>query len=271
MSIDHSAGAAGAPGSRPCSRYSAVIVFGDSLSDTGNATSTRFSNGAVWVERLAGRLGLPLIAVSRGGTNFAVGGARTDGGAVPSLRQQADAYLRGHARRADARALYIVYGGGNDLRAVVDAADPHLAVARAAAAVHAIVSGLADAGAREFLVPNLPDLGRIPEVRRRGPQAVHMATLISAAFNEALARGLHGVETRTPARIHRLDVWTLLETVLADPHAAGFDNVSDACVTSTVGANPDRFLFWDSIHPTAAAHDRLAEAAFVALSDRPPG
>ncbi|HYH36709.1 MAG TPA: SGNH/GDSL hydrolase family protein [Azospirillum sp.] len=249
---------------------SGVVVFGDSLSDAGNATPGRFSNGAVWVERLAERLGHPLRPASKGGTNFAVGGARTVGGGIPGLRQQADAYLK-RARRADPDALYVVYGGGNDLRAVVEAADPHLAVLRAADTVAGIVADLAKAGAREFLVPNLPDLGRIPEVWRRGPQAVQIATLLSAGFNEALARSLDGVEARTRVRIHRLDVWALLAEVLANPQAAGFSNVTDACVTATVCAEPDRFLFWDTVHPTAAAHAKLAEAALAALSGRPRG
>jgi len=58
-----------------------IYVFGDSLSDTGNAFSRtgsppppyfngRFSNGPVWVEYLADRLGLP----RNPSTNFAFGG-----------------------------------------------------------------------------------------------------------------------------------------------------------------------------------------------------
>ena len=47
-----------------------LVVFGDSLSDTGNAG--RFSNGPVWVEYLADRLGLTLSPSQRGGSNFAV-------------------------------------------------------------------------------------------------------------------------------------------------------------------------------------------------------
>lgn len=248
-----------------------VVVFGDSLSDAGNAIPGRFSNGAVWVERLAEMLGRPLTAASRGGTNFAVGGARTVGGGSPGLRQQADAYLRMRGRRADPDALYIVYGGGNDLRAVVEAGDPHLAILRAADSVAGIVGDLADAGGRVFLVPNLPNLGRIPELRRRGPQAVQIAGLMSAAFNEALSRSLDGVETRIGAQVHRLDVWRLLEEVLADPRAAGFSNVTEPSLGARAGTDPDCYLFWDSVHPTAAAHAKLAEAAYGALSGRHGG
>src|SRR6266536_3488274 len=71
-----------------------VLVFGDSLSDTGNVLAVtepvlaeaipisppyfqgRFSNGPVWVDILAERLDLPLRPFLQGGTNFAFGGAQ---------------------------------------------------------------------------------------------------------------------------------------------------------------------------------------------------
>ena len=78
-----------------------IVVFGDSLSDTGNAG--RFSNGPVWVEQLAARLEVALRPTQAGGLNFAVGGARLNPLSGPhSLRAQADLFLapaiRQHAR-----------------------------------------------------------------------------------------------------------------------------------------------------------------------------
>jgi phospholipase/lecithinase/hemolysin len=91
-----------------------IVVLGDSLSDNGNAG--RFSNGPVWVEYLAERLGLRPSRM--GGANFAAGGAVLDPrSGDTSLRAQATAYLR--APRPRGRILYIVYGGGNDLLAAV--------------------------------------------------------------------------------------------------------------------------------------------------------
>jgi phospholipase/lecithinase/hemolysin len=92
--------------------FSDLIVFGDSLSDNGNAG--RFSNGPVWAERIAERMGLDLQPARSGGTNYAIGGARTHGGLTDVLSQTA-AYL---ARRSvDPDALYIVFAGANDLLA----------------------------------------------------------------------------------------------------------------------------------------------------------
>src|SRR5690349_25159216 len=78
--------------------YSEMVVFGDSLSDTGNvhAASTaqglipdppppyfngRLSNGPIWVDRLAERLGIASPSPSlTGGTNYAYAGAKTSFG-----------------------------------------------------------------------------------------------------------------------------------------------------------------------------------------------
>ena len=93
-----------------------VVVFGDSLSDNGNAG--RFSNGPVWVEVLANRLGLALRPSQAGGRNYAVGGARLDPhSGEHSLRAQADQFLR--ASPPAGRTLYVVYGGGNDVLGAV--------------------------------------------------------------------------------------------------------------------------------------------------------
>ena len=98
-------------------RFDLVVVFGDSLSDTGNAG--RFSNGPVWVEQLADQLGLKVRPSQLGGSNYAVGGALLDPRSGPhSLRGQADLYLA--KPREDRHILYIVFGGGNDLLAAYD-------------------------------------------------------------------------------------------------------------------------------------------------------
>jgi outer membrane lipase/esterase len=239
-----------------------MVVFGDSLSDSGNAG--RFSNGPNWAEQLAERLKVPLRPSQAGGTNFAVGGARLDAASGPtSLRNQADLYLR-RAKPAG-RVLHIVYGGGNDLLGVAGAPDGHSAVERAVRSLKTIISDLAHQGATDVLVPNLPDVGITPAVGARGERALAQARALTHSFNAALDAVLRSIGDFPNLRVHRLDVYGMGERVRANPSALGFSNITSSCNTL---ASCDGYLFWDHIHPTARAHARIADAAFRILSEQ---
>jgi phospholipase/lecithinase/hemolysin len=282
--------------------FQKVFVFGDSLSDTGNVFTVtgsvpsnpipvsppyftgRFSNGPVWVEILAELLDLELRPFLAGGTNFAFGGAEIEldtedvferdiGVTIPSIRSQVQAFFAQHLfDDTDSEALYIIWGGANDLRdALVTATDPLTAVQPAVDGLIAAIEDLADAGAVYFLIPNLPNLGHTPESRGRGPDGVARATAVSVAFNNALATALDSLEAGRSITIIRLDTFARLEEVMANPAAFGFTNATEAClagdpfVGGTPCTQPTAYVFWDLIHPTAAAHAILAEFAFAAL------
>ncbi|WP_150117777.1 SGNH/GDSL hydrolase family protein [Microvirga vignae] len=239
-----------------------VVVFGDSLSDNGNAG--RASNGPVWVEHLATRFGVTLKPSRTGGSNFAVGGARLDPrSGTTSLRAQARSYLR--ASRPQRRTLHIVYGGGNDLLAALGQPQAVAMVDTAVASLRSIVADLARRGATDILVPNLPAIGITPAVRAQGRQAVEAANKLAERFNRALDQELSGFAGHTGLRLYRLDVWQLAERVSADPAAAGFVDITTPCGQRRPC---EGYLFWDDIHPTTQAHRRLAEAAAQVLETR---
>jgi phospholipase/lecithinase/hemolysin len=234
--------------------FDQIVVFGDSLSDNGNAG--RASNGPVWVEHLAERLGLSLRPSGTGGSNFAVGGARLDPrSGNTSLRAQASAYLR--ASRPRVRTLHVVYGGGNDLLAAVGQPQAPRMVEAAVASLRSIVADLASQGATDILVPNLPGIGITPAVRAHGSQAIEAADRLAKHFNSALDRALSSFSASDGLRLYRLDVWEMAERVRANPAAAGFVDISNPCGESR---SREGYLFWDDVHPTTQAHRRLAEA-----------
>jgi thermolabile hemolysin len=247
--------------------FSDAIVFGDSLTDTGNAYSIslgaipqspphyqgRFSNGPVWVEYLASGLGLPAPTPSRaGGNNYALGGATT-----PGVVGQISTYLAAHSPTAD--ELFVVWVGGNDLlnNNAIDVSVPVASLASS-------ITTLANAGAEEFLVPNLPPLGQTPS--RHGSSNETLMDNLSIAFNTQLETALATLETNLSITIHRLDVFGNMQRLLADPLAHGFTNVTNRAYSGgVVVPNPDEYLFWDGIHPTGAAHAWLGDLAVLAV------
>src|SRR3954464_1384564 len=68
---------------------------------------------------------------------------------------------------------------------------------------------------------------------------------------------------RRTAVLNRLDVWSMAERARADPASFGFVEIAKPCNTS---GRCEGYLFWDQVHPTTQAHQRLAEAALQAVA-----
>jgi outer membrane lipase/esterase len=266
--------------------YTSMVVFGDSLSDDGNNAlaigtpnqtitgnsyvptfpyaSGVYSNGPVWATDAAQQLGLTLAPSSAGGTDYAYGGATT-GPAVSSfpfsLLTQASQYLHSTGNVASSSALYVVAGGGNDARAALSAiaANPSSASATIAATatsfaanILTIVNELNLAGAQHIVVWDTPNIGLAPAVVAGGGSA--LGTLLAADMNADLAAALAG-----KTDVSTFDIFGLGTSIALDPSAYGFTNVTDAC-GAVVGANCNQYAYWDGIHPTAAAHEVIADA-----------
>ena len=252
--------------------YTGLYSFGDSLSDTGNvfvatggATPPspyfdgNFSNGPVWTDLLGPMLGLPSPTASNtGGTNYAWGGAQTTvNNSVPSTQFQVAEYLGAAGGVADPNALYTIWTGGNDINAVAGGA-PFGDIEAGGLAVASMASDLLFAGAQNILVINVPNLGLTPSAD--GNEAG--AEFLSVLFNDYVAAGLDALGS---SNVTLLDSFSLLEAIAADPASYGLSNVDDNCLTTTGGSACDDYLFWDGLHPTAAGHQLIADAAFAAV------
>lgn len=259
--------------------YRDVYVIGDSLSDNGNLLALthgaappapyfqgRFSNGPVAVEVLATGLGAVLH-------DFAIGGAKTDTGgqlAGTGMTAQLAQYatlLNGSP--ADSSALYVVWGGANDLRAAgVNAA---AAIAPTIFNLTSIVSSLYGLGARHFLLPNLPDLGLTPEALDLGATFASGASLASQAFNLNLGAAYGALAAALPdEQFTYFDAFAAQTALVAGVGSNGFTDVSHRCFNARFGslcATPGTYLYWDSIHPTAAAHSLLGAQMLAAVPE----
>ncbi len=276
--------------------YSQTVFIGDSLTDSGHfrpalfqavgpnaALIGRFTTnpGLVWSEYVAEYYGTNATSANQGGTNYAVGGARTGTnsasplGAIPSLATQTTNYLAANGGRADPNALYTVWGGANDLFAVVAGAPAQATITNAVTAQIGVVAALQNAGAQYVLVPTVPNLGLTPQFRAGGAAAQAAGTQLSTTYNNALYGGL----AAAGLRVIPLNTFSLLAEITANPAPYGITNVTGTGCNPQITASsltcsplnyaapdaPETYAFADGVHPSSKAHRILADYALSVL------
>lgn len=116
-------------------------------------------------------------------------------------------------------------------------------------------------GARNIAVVNLPDLSLTPAAAAQGPAIQGAFAQLVANYNSFLAAALNSLQGALPGvNIIQIDAGALLRNAVADPASFGLTNVTDSCVDTLcfLSADPNTYLFWDGIHPTATVHQVLA-------------
>ncbi|MBU7582637.1 MAG: SGNH/GDSL hydrolase family protein [Nostoc sp. TH1S01] len=270
--------------------FSQLYVFGDSLSDTGNVfnatggtfppTSSyapgRLSNGLLWVEYFGNQLGLQptlvtnLSTIPTQGINFAFGGSASGLGNavvptadVPGVLGQVNQFaqsLSANNQTADPNALYVVWGGANDFL-FLNPQDSSTPVNNITQALNTLV----DAGARNLLVFNLPDLGKLPGATdNRDPDTLTQST---NDFNSGLQTTVAALSQNPTLNIIPVDVNSLFNRAIASPAEFGLNNVTEACLSRLDICQNDQnqFLFWDNFHPTTTGHRFIADTALAAI------
>jgi outer membrane lipase/esterase len=264
----------------------------------------RFSNGYVAVEYLwwlisghapeTGKALKPALSVTRLGAgqslNFAFGGAGTaiitrtpSGFSVPGLLGQVATFagLRPLVNVAKP-ALYVVAAGSNDylFQNPAAPADPAVVVGRIVTAINRLHAS----GARNFVVWNVPDLGRLP-LTAASQDLSGLLSQQSQAHNALLAQSLATLSSQLAG----------VRIVLADLNEAGqlvpgtelFAPALDAIAPPQPGQVPAssclfvdprdctdvptfqadaRYFYWDVEHPATATHKLLGQYLYQKLS-----
>ena len=260
------------------SKFRELIVFGDSLSDTGNLAfhvplnaapsppyqKGRYSNGPIWVEPFGDYLGVPQPQPSGlGGTNYAWGAATTRDELqvfpvtyVPGLDAQITEYLAEHSPQAG--QLFSVWIGTNDSWDKFDE-NPELSANWVAAGLDRLL----DAGVQDLLVFNL-SIHHGHSLRDFSPDP-------SPRFNSTLAEQLDHLRNEHPsASIYEFDYASFLESIVADPVSFGLtEPLAPACADCETGQpgvdiaeDPDAFYFWDDIHVSAKGNQLISETVY---------
>jgi len=241
--------------------FSSVVVFGDSLSDSGNilqsyeplAQSLGFEipDGAsfttnpdpVWAEIVARTFGASVTNSLADGTNYSWGGACVNPNGpcenpVPTTHQQINQHLSGPSADPP-NTFYMIWGGVNDISAVAgeNQSNPQGALdgtLQAADAYIDQIQGLQDAGARYIVVLNLPDAGKTINAQNAGPVAAAGLSKLARDYNEALDTGLDSLEHG----IIPINAFALMNEIIENPGDYGFTSIDE--IACKPGSNPLR-------------------------------
>lgn len=259
-----------------------VVAFGDSLTDTGNASIAtlgaypgsgyayrtipglpfqvgEFANppapggpSGLWIDQFAAKAGLPdpqPALAPGGGTNYAVGGADTGTG-LGNITYQLDTYLAGKTS-VSSTTLYSFWAGAND---IIAGNNP----VNAANNLEANIATLAGDGGKYFLWLNMPDLGNTPRGQASGQASALNAA--SMAFDAAWATDIQTLDKQYPGIVLvGIDMETLFNDIVSDPGKYGITGAVEP-----QGADLNGYAFsFDGLHPTSYADQFIADLAIT--------
>jgi phospholipase/lecithinase/hemolysin len=251
--------------------FQELIVFGDSLSDTGNVFAAtgglippafssgaepmplyaegRFSNGPLWVEGVAEAFSLP--SPQPGVHNFAYGGARTGEGfssqGIPNIGSQISAFLS-QPDPGLGDELVLLWGGGNNFFDLLEIENPGPAdvvqlINKTVTDIGNHITDLANAGAKYFVVPNIVPISATPALSTSPPEVLALIEGTVDALNGALAVQLASLQASLSPQgveIIPFDTNALFQEILDDPAQFGFSNVTlPVCPACEFGLSPE--------------------------------
>lgn len=280
-----------------------MVVFGDGLSDMGQAGGKRYTvndTSKTWTEIVAADYGLTTLkASSAGGTNYATGNARVSlkpdaagSTATPTIKEQVDAFLAGNTLGAN--DLVILQGGISDIIVQMQAViagtqtqDQMLANVKQAGLDFADQARrLKAAGSSHTAIIGAYDLSVTPWGISTGKQS--LLTAATTAFNNAVLVSL----VNEGEKMLYIDTALLFNLMATNPASYAFVNVTDPacnsvdpgpgigigtgkvnsllCTTATIPTGVDyaSYLWADPVYPTPTGHTRFASFMFTRVHDR---
>jgi phospholipase/lecithinase/hemolysin len=197
--------------------------------------------------------------------------------------------------KVPATGLYVLWGGGNDLRnvfyqsfsetlndltkvtlaSVLDAAKQ--AVKNIAAEITSLIT-VQGGGSTQFLWPDLPPIDQTPQFLgidnmkvgdgTKVGDDVAAAVKVFKSDEEAQIALLQKTYAAKNVKIAEMDVYTAFNNIIADTKAGkgSYKDVTNEA-QKNANADADTYLFWDGFHPTSHVHYDIAQLAKQSLMD----
>lgn len=242
-------------------------------------------NGPGWVDQLTLKYNESLIETY----NLAYGGATVDSALVApyepqvlSFRQQVNEeffpyYVEQYNTQwSSSNSLFASFFGINDIGNSYSEGNA-TAIIEAVFNIYAgLLQELYQAGARNFLLLNVPPVNLAPLTSAQGPQVQAIEDGAIQDFNDRLAALAHQVQyTYADVTVFLYDTHRVFSQVLqypaTYPQTAGYKNTTDYCVAyengtpqedsfnATCGIPVNQYFWLNSLHPTYPMQDVMAQ------------
>ena len=228
-----------------------IVFLGDSLSDNGNLYKLllkiipksppyykgRFSNGHTWAEHLgkyyADNNGSQYKIYAMGGATAVWENPSSQFISPSILEWQITSYMTDSATAKKSDVLFSIWIGANDYFFDRNT-DADVLTEKVTSQIYASITHLIDAGARNFLILNLPDLGRVPYARENG--LIERLHSLSEKHNQKLSIILDSLKITYPrVKISSIDIYNMFNNVIDHPdffnkkYHVNIRNVDQAC------------------------------------------
>jgi phospholipase/lecithinase/hemolysin len=213
-------------------RFDTMVIFGDSLSDTGNLYRYMWYKLPISPPYFQEQLYNSYYPqdYSKGFQNYPVGGA----GAVLSYKQnlpftltiELNDYLYWNTYDKKETSLYTIWIGANNyLNGPTNIEGITSSVVNA---IGGTVERLISYGGNKFLIPNIPDLGRLPQAADTHLQP--LLTELTLIHNRKLATKVNALKLKHPdVTFVYFDIYSFFNGAIEHAQDYGFSNVVDPC------------------------------------------
>lgn len=249
------------------SRFTSLVVFGDSFVDSGNVQKLagiqqfqnqgyyngRFTNGYDFTDYIAnygfGATDGTLNSIS-GGYNYAFGGARMLGGLAPDIGAQVISYRLDVAlnrRTLDKTGLFVLQVGPNDIFAIERGdfngnPDAFTYIKKAIDNYLNQVKILNNLGVKNFLLTNAMDA--------------------NVQYNDYFQTKLNSLNLSAGTNVYQWNFYQELIDLSVHPERAGLASwdTTTKCINTTNKPDCSNYFFFDDVHPTARVHAAVFES-----------